>query len=248
MRSCLLLPALLVLILAAPGRAEDDLKPILEKAVKAHGGREKLEKLRKVAVQSRIKGKIEQLGGIDITGETSGEEGKFKQIIRGSVAGTAFTQTVTYDGKNMRIYVNDKEIKLDDKKLNEEAQEQIYVEKLVGMAFFQEKGYELSPLGESKVEGRPALGVQVASKGHRDVNLWFDKEKGLLIKTESRGLDFQSQQEVTREKILSDYKDKGGFLVPTQVVVKQDGKVLMTLELEDVKLVDSFDKDFFTKP
>jgi hypothetical protein len=229
-------------------RADDDTKPIIEKAVKAHGGMEKLLKLKKMAVQSKAKGKLQQLGGIDITLETSAQDGKFRQVIEGEVANTKFKQVVLFDGKKFQISVNGQEYKLDDKKMLKEIEERVYAEKVTGLVFFQEKGFKLSPLGEAKVNGKSAVGVRVSSEGHRDVNLFFDKDKGLLVKTETRTTDIMSGEEKTEEKVLQDYKEQDGFLQPTRVSVLQDGKELLSLEIEEVKFVERFDDDTFTKP
>jgi hypothetical protein len=109
-------------------------------------------------------------------------------------------------------------------------------------------GYKLSPLGEVKVHDKPAVGVRVASEGYRDVNLFFDKASGLLVKTEARTTDVQSGEEKTEEKLLSDYKETEGVQRPGKVVVLRDGKKLLTLQIDEIKAVDKFDKDFFTKP
>jgi hypothetical protein len=234
--------------LGAPARAEDETRAIVEKAVKAHGGADKLARLEKAAVQSTAKGKVHQAGGIDITMEMSVQGGKSRQVIEGEVANVKFRQVVLFDGQRLRIYVNGKEYKLDDKKMNKEVREQANAEKIVGLVFVRKKGYTLSPLGEVRVNGKPALGVRVSSEGHRDVNLFFDKEKGLLVKTETRTIDFLSGEERTQEKVLADYKERDGFLQPSRVTVLQDGKELLSLEIEEVKVVDRFDDDTFTRP
>jgi hypothetical protein len=230
-------------------RAEEDAtRAIIEKAIKAHGGIEKLKKLKKSAVQSKAKGKIHVLGGIDVTMEISAQSGKFRQVIEGELNDNKFTQYVLFDGKKLRIYVNDMEIKLDDKKLLKAVQEQLYAEKITGLVFLKDKGIKLAALGEVKVGDTAALGVRVSSEGHKDVNLFFDKAKGLLIKTETRATDFMSGEEKTEEKILKDYKMLDGFLQPTKVDVIRDGKKVAELEIEESKIVDRFDDDTFTKP
>jgi outer membrane lipoprotein-sorting protein len=250
MRKVLLLSATACLLLGFgfSARADDATRAILEKAVKAHGGIDKLTKLHKSAVQVKSKGKVNQAGGIDITLETSAQGGKSRQVIEGEVANTKFKQVVLFDGKKLRIFVNDKEFKVDDKKMVAEVKEQAYAEKVVGLLFFKEKGFKMEPLGEAKVNGKAALGIRVSSEGHRDVNLFFDKEKGLLVKTENQTIDFMSGEEKSQEKIFNDYKEMDGHLQPTKVVVLQGGKELMTLEIEEVKIVDKFDDDTFTKP
>jgi hypothetical protein len=229
-------------------RAEDETRTIIEKAVKAHGGADKLARFEKAAIQSRAKGKVHQAGGIDITMEMSVQAGKSRQVIEGEVANVKFRQVVLFDGDKLRIYINGQEYKLDEKKMNKEAREQAYAEKVAGLVFLKKKGFTLAPLGEVKVNDRPAVGVRVSSEGHRDVNLFFDKEKGLLVKTETRTVDLLSGEEKTQEKVLADYKECDGVLQPGRVSVLQDGKELVSLEIEEVKVVDRFDDDTFTKP
>jgi hypothetical protein len=237
-----------VLTFTGLGRAADDAQAILDKALKAHGGLEKLAKLKSSGVQSKAKGQVNQLGGIDITMEIFGQDGKFKHIIRGEVMGNKFTQTQVFNGENFWININGQEIPFGDEKVLAEIKEQVYTETVVGLAFLKKGKFELSPLGEIKVDDRPALGVRVSSKGHRDVNLYFDKEKGLLVKTETRTMDVQSKEERTEEKILRDYKEFEGNLVPTRILVNHDGKKALELEIEEVKIVEKFEDGTFAKP
>jgi len=95
---------------------------------------------------------------------------------------------------------------------------------------------QLSALGEIKVEGKPAVGVRVASKGHKDVNLYFDKQNGLLVKIEHRTVDFQSGQEVNEERVLTEYKDVDGRKLPGRVEVRYGDKVYAVLDVNSWKL------------
>jgi hypothetical protein len=161
------------------------------------------------------------------------------------------TQTQVYNGDKFWINVNGMDIPLDDK-FKDEVKEQVYQEKVGSLVFLRDKekgkGIELSPLGEVKVEGRPAVGVRLASKGHRDINMYFDKTTGLLAKTEARVLDFMSQQEVTEEKIFTDYKEKEGLPRPNKVLMNRDGKKFLELEFTEIKLLDKLDDSTFAKP
>src|SRR5437016_3993343 len=99
MRKSLLLAAVCCTVgLGGRARADDEARAIIEKAVKAHGGMEKLAKLKKVGVQMTAKGKVHQLGGIAITMETSALAGKSRQVIEGEVANVKFKQVVLFDG------------------------------------------------------------------------------------------------------------------------------------------------------
>src|SRR5438445_725224 len=79
------------------------------------------------------------------------------------------------------------------------------------LGFVKEKGVELSSLAETKVDGKPAVGVVVKSKGHRDVKLYFDKASGLLVKREHPVVDPSTGKEVVQEVLFRDYQDKDGL-------------------------------------
>ena len=111
------------------------------------------------------------------------------------------------------------------------------------------KGIELSPLGEVKVDDQECVGVRASSKGHRDLNLFFSKKTGLLLKTEARVYDLQTKQEVGQEKIYSDYKELlPGLKMSSKQVVNNDGKRYMELEMTEVTAVERHDDSMFKKP
>src|SRR5207253_1605637 len=97
--------------------------------------------------------------------------------------------------------------------------------------FLKDKSVELSPLGEVKVNDRPAVGVRIASKGHRDLNLYFDKETGLMAKIERQALDTQTMQMVTEERIIQEYQVVDGMKVAKKVLVNRDGKKFTEAEV-----------------
>src|SRR5262249_51399109 len=178
MRKFLLMSVVLCLVLGFVGRlaaAEDEAKTILEKAVKAHGGKEKLAKLKDAAMQSKSKGTLDMFGGIKLEMETIGQKGRFKQIIQTEIGGMNINQTIVYDGKEFWTEINGKvytvkDLNLDEKKIKEAIDEQLYNERVAGLFFLEEKGLETAPLGEIKVNDKPALGVRVSSKRPNDVN------------------------------------------------------------------------------
>lgn len=250
----LILPLALGLLLGlAPlAPAQDDARAILDKALKAHGGADKLAQLKDKGVQQKAKGTLHHpaVGDIEFTMENAVQmPNKLKIVMQMSIGGMNITSTQVYDGEHFWLNVNGMSLDqlIDDKALAE-IKEQIYLERIVGLAFLKDKGAELSPLGEGQVAGKPAVGVKVASPGHRDVNLWFDKATGLLAKIENRVVDFQTKQEKSQEKLLSEYKEVDGYRRPTKVVINQDDKKFMDVEITDVKIVDKIDDSEFTKP
>jgi len=110
-----------------------------------------------------------------------------------------------------------------------------------------DKEFQLELIGEIKVGDKPALGVKVVSKGHKDARLYFDKETGLLVRADYQTVNAQ-KKEVTQEETFSDFKESGGFKRPMKVVALQDGKKLMEAEITDVKYPESIPASEFGKP
>ncbi len=112
-----------------------------------------------------------------------------------------------------------------------------------------EKDYKLSALGEVKVGDRPAIGVRVQRKGYRDVNLFFDKDKSLLLKMETRVKDImQGGQEYTSATVYADYKKVEGMEIPHKVTIERDGKAFVEGEITEVKLSEKLGDSLFEKP
>ncbi|HEV3443675.1 MAG TPA: hypothetical protein VG099_03475 [Gemmataceae bacterium] len=237
----------LVLGTSSISRAQDEPKAILEKAIKAHGGAEKLNRLK--AVQAKSKGNIQLFGGLDFTQEmTTSFDGKFKEVMNLEANGQKINVVTLYNGQKGALTLNGKEQELPEKVLEElkEASYAIKAARLVPL--LSDPMYTLSALGEVKVNDKPAVGVKVSSKGHRDISLYFDKDTGLLAKTESRKLDGQTMQEVDEERIVTEYQDVDGQKAAKKLVVNHDGKKFMELEVSDIKFLDKVDDSEFQKP
>jgi HEAT repeat protein len=93
-----------------------------------------------------------------------------------------------------------------------------------------DKTYELSLVPDAKVHGRAASAILVKSKGQPDVRLYFDRDTGLLQKTEYRCPDMR-KKEVLREEYLSDYRDVNPAAADEQTLqaaqVPADGPALL---------------------
>jgi len=236
-----------VLGMSSLSRAQDDPKAIIEKAIKAHGGAEKLDKIKGVQVKSQ--GKIELAGGLPFTQEMSTSyAGKFKEVLALEANGQKVNVVTVYNGDKAWLTVNGMEQNLPDKVLDE-LKEAAYAIKAARMTpLLTDKEFTLSPLGEAKVNDRPVVGVKISSKGHRDISVYFDKANGLLAKTESRRLDGQSMQDVDEERIVTGYQDIDGIKTAKKVLLNHDGKKFMEVEVTEVKFLDRVDDNEFQKP
>ena len=244
---CGSLAVAIVLGLVPHAFAQDEVKAVIEKAVKAHGGAEKLSKMK--CLQSKGKGKLELFGGLDMTQEVSIKyTGKLREVVEMNVNGVNVKVISVFDGNKASITANGQPVEVSDK-LMEEFKEAAYGMRVARLTnLLTDKSLQLSLLGESKVDGRAAVGVKVASKGHRDIDLYFDKQSGLLSKVQTRKHDPQSMQEVDEERIIKEYQDLEGQKVPKKVLVNHDGKKYLELEVLEIKFPDDIAESEFQKP
>lgn len=246
MRSLTLHASALALLLLTAGWtcADDDTKAILDKAIKAHGSADKDKK----ASQTKSKGTVEVMGvSINFNEDSTAQPNRFKSVTTLEVSGKTIEKITVFNGEKAWVRVMDQTRDVDGKAL-EELKELTYLKQLADFRSLMEKPYELSSLGELKVNERPAVGVKVANKGHRDVNLWFDKETGLLAKVERQGVDSITEREFTEERIVTEYQEQDGIKVPKRAVVYRDGKKYMDLEVLEYKRIDKLADSEFAKP
>ncbi len=236
----------------APARADDkESRAIIDKAIKAMGGEEKLTKSMKATWKA--KGTFHGMGvPIEYTGEWAMLAPEKSRVqINFEVNNEKAMFVMVYDGKQgwRKFVLGNDAMEMDfGKDELEEAKEGLwssYVGALVPLK--DAKVFTLAPLGEVKVENKPALGVKVSSKGHRDLNLYFDKDSGLLVKSEGRVRN-EGGQEVEQEMFFLEYKEFNGAKSPTKIKINREGKLYVDGETTEYQVVDKFDEKTFTKP
>jgi hypothetical protein len=243
------LPAVVLLALAPAVRAADEPQDIIAKAIKAHGGEDFLTKNK--AAQLKAKGKITipGLGETDFTQETAYMlPDKFKESIDLSVGGQNVNILTLANGDKVTIEANGKEVDVPDaaKTALKGATYMLKVARLVPL--LKEKGFELSLIGDDKVEGKKVVGVRVSKKDQKDISLFFDKDTGLIAKLEYRGADPSNGMEVNEERIITEYmKNKDGIPTAKKVVVKHDGKTFLDAEVIEATFLEKLDDSVFKK-
>lgn len=232
---------------AMPVRADEaDARKLIEKAVKAHGGQDAIDKL--PAVASTFKGTFHGMGdGIPITGTVSTHDTKQRVELEVEAGGMKIPIVIVVAGdKGWNKLAKD--VNEMDKDQLAEANEQAHAAWVATLAPLKGKEFKFETIGELKIEGKETVGVKVSSKGHRDVDLYFDKKSGLLVKTETRVKDDMSGQEVSEESFLTDYKAVQGVQHAMKFTVKRNGKLFLEGETTEVTLSDKFPAETFAKP
>ena len=128
-----------------------------------------------------------------------------------------------------------------------EAKEQKYAEDLDRLLVLSQPAYELSPADPITVDGHPALGISVKSKGHREVRLYFDASTGLLVKRSQEIID-DAGKHVSQEVLFQDYREREGLKHWTHIVALRDGKPYLKGELKRLETPEKIDPREFEKP
>jgi hypothetical protein len=236
-----------LLVVSGPLKAADDPKAIIEKAVKAHGGEENLTKYK--AMTMKGKGTLSAMGAdIEFTMQMWVQiPNKVRTDLKLDIMGNKLNVVQVYDGKKgwASAMGNVMEAEGDDlEELKDEAFGS-YIESLVPL--LKDKQFKLEAAGETKVNDKPAVGVKITAKGHKDVTMFFDKESGLMVMSRKKARDF-AKMEVESESFVSEYKDVNGIKQAMKLVVKHDGKKFLEGELSEVKVVEKLDDKIFSKP
>ena len=242
------LAGLVVLLLAATSlRAQDAARAIVAKAIEAHGGQERLSKLR--ADQVHVRGHLFVEGKeTPFVGETFVQfPAQFKNVMHLTTPKGRVTLVQILNGDKVLVTIDGQPQKVEPTALAE-MRDMLQLNRAVRLVpLLTDRAYELSVIGETKINDRPALGMRVAAKGRRELKLYFDKETALLVKTEHT-LDAGEGKEVRQEVYYSDFRDLGGFKRPVKLNAFRDGKKVMEAELTDVKYFEKIDDAEFTKP
>jgi hypothetical protein len=221
-------------------------KPILEKAIKAMGGEAKLNKFKAGTWKAKTTGKEMRVDVAHITEGTWQGRDQFKVDAEVQERGMSRKAMLVINGETGWITHGGKTGDVRKEMVT------FYKNFLFALRLPQlltqlhEKEFQLSPLRELKIDNVEAVGIKIEHKDYKDARIFFDKKKGLPIKSEIV-LTQPPSKELAVEYIYSDYKDFDGVKLPAKILILFDGKEF-TIELSEVKSSDKLDDDVFGKP
>jgi hypothetical protein len=237
-----------VLGLGSTSRADDaDATAILDKAMKALGGADKLSKIE--AATWKGKGKI-TFG--DNENEFSGQStmqglDHFRSEFEGEFNGNTVKGVTVLNGDKGWRRFGDMPMELDQDALAN-VKRTVYLSVIpITIAPLKGKGFKVEAAGEEKVGGQPAVILKVSCPDGKDFTLSFDKESGLPVKQVARVVGFQGE-EFTQETTYADYKDLAGIKKATKLEVKRDGETFLKQDVSEFKILDKVDPEVFSEP
>jgi hypothetical protein len=232
---------------ASPSRADEkDATPILDKAIAALGGEEKLAR----AATSTSAGK----GTITIRDEEIPV--KTRTIVQGMDRHRAETEIEVNGNQVKFVFVlnvdkgwrkfGENVEALDDAGIATEKQRS-YLQAAATVLPLKGKGFKVEAAPEEKVAGKPAAVVKGTGPDGKSFTLHFDKESGLPVKLTATVKSLQGEDQV-QETIFGDYKEFDGVKRPTRSESTRDGNPFVKLELTEYKVIDKPEAGSFDEP
>jgi hypothetical protein len=225
--------------------AEEPARSVLERAIEAQGG---------AAALARFKGFVYSKAGTafapDGTARAASAKGAYqlpdKLRYEGHTPdGKPIVQI--FDGEHGWVKTGDR---TDEMKPDRVAavKELMYLLQVTSLVSLRDPAYTLTDLGESTAQDRKVVGIKVARGGHPDVNLYFDRDSGLLYRLTTRQTDSRTGQQEDREEVTWDYRDVGGVKMSMYEKTWTNHKPRIEMKLTDVRCAEKLDDHLFTKP
>ncbi|MBV9124217.1 MAG: hypothetical protein JO112_12740 [Planctomycetes bacterium] len=242
------LAAWLLLVVLPGGHAGEPsgARALVDRAIRATGGEAKLERFRAATWKARG-ARHEMNRTVTFTGEFAAQmPDRTRAAVEGEANGQAFKMVFVLKGDQGWLQVNGNTSELTEEQLAEE-KEDLYAENLTQLVPLKGPGMRLTLLNEMPVNGRDAVGLQASRKNHRDLQLYFDKQSGLLVK-KARTVKGLAGKDVTEETFYTGYKEFAGLQIPTRVTITRNGKPFAETETSDYQLAEKLDDSLFEKP
>jgi hypothetical protein len=237
------LAASLLIVVASPAFADEkEVATVLDKAIKALGGEEKLAKAGTASWETKgtiIFGDNEST----ITTKTTVQGlDRHRAEFDGEFGGNPVKGVTVLDGKKGWRKFNENTQDLEDEALANERQR----------AYTQAATMLILPLKvetapDGKLDGKPTSVLKVTGPDGKDFTIGFDKETGLPVKVTATTRGFQGG-DFLQETYYSDYKDFGGVKRATKIETRRDGQPFLKSEVVGYRVVDKPEADAFAEP
>jgi hypothetical protein len=242
------MPAVAVLVASATlVQAQESPQAVVQRAIAAHGGQERLARVRADRVRSRGTLFV-GASPVPFQSQTTVQlPSQFKNVIQMTVGDKTKTVVHLLDGDKATILIDGQPQPVSAALLAQMRQTLQLDHAIRLVPLLTDPEFTLAWAGEATINGRPAVGVRVMGRSQRPVALYFDKPSGLLVKAEQT-LDGPSGREVKQEAYYSGYRDLGGYRRPGKVTAYRDGHKVMEGDLLEAEALGQIDPKEFTRP
>jgi hypothetical protein len=241
--------AALVLGLGGPAQTDNprDARAIVDKAIQAMGGAEKLNGIK--AAMWKSKGKISFGGNDNDFTSTTTVQGldHFRNEFEGDFGGNTVKGVIILAGDKGWRKFGDNNMEMDKDAVTNEKRT-VYLQIIPAtLVPLKTKAFKIEPAGADKVGGKAAAGVKVTAPDGKDFTLYFDKESGLPVKLVAKVVGFMGD-EFTQETLFSDYKDFHGIKKATKIESKRDGERFVEQQITEFRVLPKVGPHTFAEP
>jgi hypothetical protein len=226
---------------------EKDTNAILDKAIKALGGEEKLGKI--TAISWKSKGTITFNGEDNEISSQSTLQGldHYRSEFTGQFGGNEVKGVTVLNGDKGWRKFGENDMELDADAITNEKRT-IYITAIPTLLVqLKGKGFKVESAAEEKVGDKPAAGLKVTGPDNKDFTIYFDKESGLPVRLVAQVIGFGGE-EFKQDTTYSDYKDFDGIKKATKYSAKRDGEKFVDLVISEFKVLDKVDAETFSQP
>jgi outer membrane lipoprotein-sorting protein len=224
---------------AASGAEAMDAEKLIDKAIDANGGLKKIQSTESI----KATGKFLTQGMEFPFTMTQKRPGKMK--IEAEIMGATMIQCFA-DGEGWSI--NPMMGSTDPQPMSEmEAMGFKVQSDMDGVLIdYEKKGYTVEFIGEEDVEGTPTYHLKVDTNFGIVMDMYFDQEYFLNIKTATKlTLD---ENEFETQTYLSDFQEVEGLIMPFSIETRNGDMVMQQVMMEKVELNLEVDDAIFAKP
>ena len=236
--SCGLLALFILGLLVVPGPSQNA-DEILERIIKAQGGRERLESIKDMT--TTINMELTQMG-ISGSGTVCWKEPN-KTRLDMEIMGMMLTRA--FDGET--AWMTNLETGMAED-MPEGLAEIIKHSSFGNSALLDPANYGIKYTykGKENIEGKDYLVLDRVHSGGYTVSIYIDPETYLIYKTKQDSFD-QTLSEVVEENIMSDYKKVEGVMIAHVHTILQSGIEYGTITITDVDFNTGLEDSFFKK-
>ncbi len=227
---------------------EKDAQAILDKAIKALGGEDKLTKIEAAAWTGKGKMIIGDNQEHEFTSQTIAQGfDRFRSEVEvANVFGRQLQMLAVLNRDKVWLSVGGMALRPDHALagMKRSAYLALIPVKVVPL---RGPGFKVQAAGEEQVEGEPALVIKVMCPDGSEMAISFNKSSGRPVKAAGKVFALDDR-EVMQETIYGVYRDFGGIQVATRLEVKIDGKPYRRQELTEFKILDKVEPSNFSAP
>jgi hypothetical protein len=233
--------AFLFSIVSAPARGQDDkaMQAVLDKAVKALGGEEKLRQTMSWKLTGDQSEPVNTVQGIERYRSVSEFEEEGKKITTTDILNGAKGWNISGGGQFELM-----------KEGLAQVRQRAYQEVIPILVYpLKGKGFTVKSAGEEKVDGKPAIGVRATFPDKSESVLFFDKETGLPLKHTYKVQGYNDKT-INVEDTFSNYKEIDGIKKAMKMKSKESNGKDETFDsvITEFKVLKEVDPKTFADP